>query len=65
MTVVLIKWENKIQSRLNMFIQVNFVSKAWGYSNKLIWMYKCTIIQIILKVTQRKEKCHFLHQQSM
>lgn len=63
---VFIKWENKIQSWLNMFIQDNFVSKAWGYFNKkLIWMYKCAIIQIILKETQLKEKCHFLHQQSM
>lgn len=29
-----VKWENKIQSWLNMFIQDNFVSKAQGYSNK-------------------------------
>lgn len=40
-----VKWENKIQSWLNMFIKDNFVSKARGYSNKkLIWMYKYTII---------------------
>lgn len=48
---VFIKRKNKIQSQLNMFKQVSFVSKAWTYSNKLIWMYKCPIIQIVLKVT--------------
>lgn len=62
---VFIKRKNEIQSQLNMFKQVNFVSRAWAYSNKLNWMYKCTIIQIVLKVTQLKGKCHFLHQQSM